>query len=594
MAFNEYFLSMRPHIGFLLLGVLLVLAGLFLPRDWYDALPRNGEALPPPIKGITLLQVSLVIEGLILIGLAFKRWRFATIDQALLLPTPAESSTGDLIRQRTAVLVLAAITLGALSLRLVNLDSDLWLDEISTIVVYGPMSLVEVIGGYINFNNHLLNTLLVKLSMALFGENEWAVRLPVALFGTATIPVIYWIARLLGLPRGVSLGVALLLAVSYHHIFFSQNARGYVPHVFFSLIASGLLVKALQTDRLRLWVLYVAVMFLNFASLLTSAYVLAAHGLVGLTALLALRRRGVSPTPLLRRLTVVFGLTGFLAFQLYALILPHAYLRAQAKYDSDGGYFALFSIDLLVELVRGITAGLGVGTSPYTMLILAAGAAVAGTGLVALLRRSWALTLALSLPGVLGVLFILLNGLTFSPRFFLLALPVGMLAAVQGVYTLGELAGRKLNGNLRVLAPRLATAALVLLALAVSLASLKSYYSMPKQAYSASIEYLEDQRTNGEMVIVVDLAERGYRYYGHRLGVMESGSYFFVQSVEDLEVLLSTHAGRDSYLVTTLPRFLHLRKPDLEARIQQDWTVIRSFPGTIGNGQISVWAESQP
>lgn len=203
----------------------------------------------------------------------------------------------------------------------------------------------------------------------------------------------------------------------------------------------------------------------------------------------------------MRRLMMVFGLTGLLAFQLYALILPHAYLRAQTKYDSDGGYFAPFSVDLIVELVRGMTAGLGVGTSPYAMLILAVGAAIAGTGLVALLRRRWALTLALSLPGVLSVLFILLNGLTFSPRFFLLALPIAMLAAVQGISILGEMVGRKLNGKLGVLAPRLATAAFVLLTLTVSLMSLKSYYSMPKQAYSASTEFLEDQRTNGEMVI---------------------------------------------------------------------------------------------
>jgi hypothetical protein len=333
---------------------------------------------------------------------------------------------------------------------------------------------------------------------------------------------------------------------------------------------------------------------LNFASLVTSAYVLAAHMLVGAIVLLVLRHQGVTPLPLLRRLAVVYGLTGFLAFQLYALILPHAYLRAQTSYASDGGYFALFSIDLLVKVAHGLADGIGLGASPYTLLILAVGAVIAGTGLVALLRHRWALTLALSLPGVLSVLFIILNGLTFSPRFFLLALPLAMLAVVQGVYTLGELVGKKIPGNLGVMTSQLATAALVLLAVPVSLASLKSYYTMPKQAYSASIEYLESQRTKGEMVIVVDLAERGYRYYGDRLGVSASGDYFFVQSVDDLEVVLSAQSGKDSYVVTTLPRFLHLRKPDLEARIQQDWQIIRSFPGTIGNGQISVWAESQP
>ncbi|MCH8898452.1 MAG: hypothetical protein IIC33_09190 [Chloroflexi bacterium] len=49
----------------------------------------------------------------------------------------------------------------------------------------------------------------------------------------------------------------------------------------------------------------------------------------------------------------------------------------------------------------------------------------------------------------------------------------------------------------------------------------------------------------------------------------------------------------NSYLVTTLPRFLRLRKPDLEARIERDWKLLQSFPGTIGNGQIVIWASKQ-
>jgi mannosyltransferase len=419
-------------------------------------------------------------------------------------------------------------------------------------------------------------------------------KIPVALLGTATVPAVYWVSRQLGFSRGISLGVALILAVSYHHIFFSQNARGYIGLVFFSLIASGLLVRALQTDRLQTWVLYVVVMFLNFATLLTSGYVLAAHMIVGAIALYIIYRRGLSLAPMVRRLAVVFGLTGFLAFQLYALILPHAYVRAQAKYTSDGGYFSLFSTDLLIELMRNVSAGIGVGAGIQALAILVIGSSIAAVGLVILLRRNWALTLALSLPSVLSLIFLIVNGLTFSPRFFLPALPIALMAAVQGVYTIGALAGRRLGECSGALAPRLATAALVLMVLAVCLASLRHYYSTPKQAYRASIEYVENQRTNGEPVIVADLAEQGYRYYGNLMGGRKDQDYYFVHSVEELDKVLSTSSQGESYPVTTLPRFLRLRKPDLDARIQQEWHVIRSFPGTIGDGQISVWTSRQP
>jgi hypothetical protein len=343
-----------------------------------------------------------------------------------------------------------------------------------------------------------------------------------------------------------------------------------------------------------MWVLYVAAMFLNFATLLTSGYVLAAHMIVGAIALYIIYRRGLPIAPAARRLAVVFGLTSFLAFQLYALILPHAYVRAQAKYTSDGGYFSLFSTDLLTELMRNVSAGIGVGTGPQAFAILLMGGGIAAVGLVVLLRRNWALTLALSLPSVLSLIFLIVNGLTFSPRFFLPALPITLMAAVQGVYTIGALVGRQLGERSGALAPRVATAALVLLVLAVSLASLRYYYTTPKQAYRASIEYIESERTDGEPVIVVDLAEQGYRYYGDLMGTRKEGDYYFVHSVEELDKVLSTSSQEESYVVTTLPRFLRLRKPDLDARIQQDWQVIRSFPGTIGDGQISVWTSREP
>jgi uncharacterized membrane protein len=58
-----------------------------------------------------------------------------------------------------------------------------------------------------------------------------------------------------------------VLAVSYHHIFFSQNARGYSAALFFALATSGLLIRALWDDRGWRWCLYVAAMVLGFASL---------------------------------------------------------------------------------------------------------------------------------------------------------------------------------------------------------------------------------------------------------------------------------------------------------------------------------------
>lgn len=66
--------------------------------------------------------------------------------------------------------------------------------------------------------------------------------------GTACIPAAYWLARF-ALTRWQALSVALLVAVSYHLVFFSQNARGYTAHIFFSLVTSGLVLVASTRRR---------------------------------------------------------------------------------------------------------------------------------------------------------------------------------------------------------------------------------------------------------------------------------------------------------------------------------------------------------
>lgn len=576
---------MKWRSAYWLPGVLLVLIGVFLPQDWYDALPKQERLPPPPFKGIILLQISFILEGFVLIWLSLNRWTFSRLSEVQRLPVAAASEENESLSDRTFLLLLAAVTLLALALRLFRVDSDLWLDEITPLLDYGHLSALEVIGTYLSTNNHLLNTLLVKLSVANFGEQEWAIRLPAVIFGTATIPVLYWVARLVS-SRWTSFAAALLLAVSYHHIFFSQNARGYSAYLFFSLLSSGLFIRALQQDRLRLWILYGVAMFLNFASLLLSAFVFAAHILVGAVALFVVKRRGVPPLPLFQRLLAVLAVPAFLAFQLYATVLPQVYVNIRTVYTSSrGSGFSPFSGEFLSELIRGVSAGFGtgfvLGVLPFLVL--------AGAGFIILFRRQWALAAVLALPLLLTAAYLVSARLNFSPRFFLLGLPLAILSVVPGTQGLTKLTARIVGKSETVFSLRLATG-LVLAVCIISLASLRYYYSVPKQSYRASLEYLESQRKSGEIVIVIFNAEKGFLYYGKRLGIRED--YFFVRSVEALDAALSSRPRGRSYLVTTFPRSLRIYSPELEARISSGWKVAQRFPATIGDGQISVWIQN--
>lgn len=569
--------------GYWIIAALFVLVGLFLPRDWYEALPRRPGLPSPPLEGITLLQITFVLEGLLFIWLALKRWTFVRLRDLERLPIAEESDRSEVDLERTSFGWLIAITALALVLRVLYLNADLWLDEITPILNYGMMPAYQVVASYSSTNNHVLNTLLVNLAITLFGEREWVIRVPAVIFGVLTIPAIYWVGRL-GLSRQASLAAALLLAVSYHHIFFSQNARGYTAYLFFSLLSSGVLIRALREDRLRLWVLYIVLMFLNFAALLTSVFVFASHILTCGVVLLVLRRHGFSAAPLLQRLVAVFIVVGFLGLQLYALILPEAFVFVRAVYPNPSTGYYLFSGEFLREILRGVSVGFGSVAFFAALPFLV----IAGAGFVILFRRHWILTLALAMPGLLTVVFLLATGLTFSPRFFLLALPVAIFATVQGIFSFSKLVARTLEKNEDIFSRKLAGAMMIVISVG-SLSSLRHYYSTPKQPYRASIQYLESQREHGDIAIVIHLAETGYRYYGKRFGLAEGKDYFYVRSVKVLDEVLSSHGERRSFLVTTFPRALHLLYPDLEARIVTGWTPARIFPGTVGDGGISVW-----
>jgi hypothetical protein len=566
-------------------GVGAILLAIALPQVWYNPLPQREVLPPPPFSGMLLLRIAIALQGALLLWFGLRRWRFVAIQATEGFPHSSESEAEDW-EPRLVCWLLAGISLLGLVLRLIAVDSDLWLDELSPILDYRHASVWQVFISYISSNNHLLYTVLEKLLVLLFGEREWALRLPAVIFGTATIPVLYWVGRKL-MPRYASLGAALLLAVSYHHILFSQNARGYTAYVLFSLLSTGLLVDGLERDRSRTWALYVVSMAMNFASVLISGFVFLSHLLVAGAALWQVARRGGSPVPLLRRLVGVFVITGSLGFLLYAAILPQVYVYTRVVYADPSAGFSPFSGEFVAEIARGLSAGFGPGLLLGAIPFLV----IAVIGFVVLLRRNWALILALTLPGVIQATLLAIRGLAFSPRFFILALPLAILVAVEGVVVVAEFAARLLRRD-----SRFAVRAAFILTVGVavtSMSALPRYYAIPKQAYRSSIEYVERVRQPDDLVIVIYIAESGYRYYGERYRLREGQDYFYVRSVAVLDDVLAQNPGRQAWLVTTFPRALRLSLPDLDARIRRDWVVAREFPATIGDGALTVWQQAR-
>ncbi len=96
---------------------------------------------------------------------------------------------------------------------------------------------------------------LVGALTRLFGESDFVLRLPSALFGAAGIPMVYAFGRALFGPR-VGGFAALLLTFHPLHVFYSREARVYPLLLFLALGMLLALWRALDRDTGRAWTIF--------------------------------------------------------------------------------------------------------------------------------------------------------------------------------------------------------------------------------------------------------------------------------------------------------------------------------------------------
>ncbi len=143
---------------------------------------------------------------------------------------------------------LIGLTILALVLRLIGANNGLWTDEIFSLVDSFRLPFGELVRSYPGDTHHPLYSLLAHVSLTIFGESAWSIRLPSILVGTASVPLLYLLGREVA-DRREALFAAAVLAVSYHHVWFSQNARGYVILAACAMVGTWMLLRLLATGR---------------------------------------------------------------------------------------------------------------------------------------------------------------------------------------------------------------------------------------------------------------------------------------------------------------------------------------------------------
>lgn len=533
---------MSPRIPLLVLGAVLALAAAFAP------LPEA------PAWGPALFRALLALHGCVLLAVG---WRYQR--KAPRLRVGDSRPRGEDALERGEWLALAALALLGLGLRLYRLDSQLWVDEVFMLLDFGRAPLERIVAMFPSQNQHLLYSLSARLCTLAFGESPWALRLPAAILGTLTVFPLYLLGRELW-NRRIALAACALLTVSYHHVWFSQNARGYSALLLFAVWSTWLWLRALERDRPGLWLAYAATLALGLGFHLTMLFVIAAQGLVWL----GLAVRGDAPIrgPLLAWL---LGATATL--QLYALALPEFLSTALHEASMDSEWTR--PLWVLAETLRGLQVGWSGG------VVVALGAVVLAAGWLELARRRWDAAVVFAAPPLLGGAVTLAMGHNLWPRFFFFAMGYALLLALGGAFALPT----RLFGAVR--GARIGTALAAVLIVA-SAATLPRCYALPKQDFEGARDFAASQ---SEPVIAPGIAGRIYAGY-------YAPSWLAVETAAELDAAAKAHP--DAWLVYTLSPEIRAFQPDVWDRIESRYNVEKTFYGTLGQGEIHVCRPTEP
>jgi uncharacterized membrane protein len=461
--------------------------------------------------------------------------------------------------------MLALILAFALALRLYRLGDGLWLDEIMTYVNYAKIPAGETITTYDSQNQHFLYSLLAHASFLIFGESAWSLRLPATLFGVASIWALYLLGRQVTNTRE-ALFSCLLLAVSYHHIWFSQNARGYTGLLFWTILSSWIFLRSTRESRPALWLVYALSSAAGMYTHLTMLFVVSGHFII--YSVLLITRTWQSESDRWLGLFLGFCLAGFFTLLLYALVLPQIFGETIKHGRAVAAWKNPFWT--LIEFIRGMQTGFK-GFIPAIIALI-----IFSVGLFSFARKNPIVIGLLFIPAIICAVVTTAMGHHLWPRLFFFTFGFATLIIVRGTMEVARILASWMR--LPYLGATRFGTALCLALILVSVATVPSVY-YPKQDYSGALAFLQKNQEPGDVIATVGATVLPYKkFYGV--------DWHEIESVETLNKIRS-YAKR-TWLTYTLPVHLESVYPDVMVIIRNDFTVVKKFYGTLNGGTIFV------
>jgi uncharacterized membrane protein len=403
-------------------------------------------------------------------------------------------------------------------LRLYRLDfQSLWLDEGLQFYVATENSIGELFRQTNSFHPPL--SFVINHLFLLVGESDFFLRLPSALFGIASLPLLYVLGRDL-MSKNVAVFAVLVLALSPFHIWYSQEGRMYSQLLFLSLLSSWLLIQAVRRGQARWWVYFTVAGAAGMYTHIFMGLALAAHFLW----VVLYHRRQMVPI-------VASGIAIFILFLPWVLLLPWVshFARSVGEagliVETAAGGRARFTWAVAAYAFYVYAAGFSLGPSvaelhedksiefiltflPSIALVAAVIPPLLGLGIFAIYKRFGARAAAFCLLGLFvplagTALYSLTPRAGFNVRYTVMAYPFFCLLAGAALAYLAR-------------ANKMVAGAALVAVTAISAASLYNHFANPRYAKEdiRSAVAFWRQAGNGEPLLAVGSIPPTQRYVG--------------------------------------------------------------------------------
>jgi len=390
------------------------------------------------------------------------------------------------VNKTSHALWVAVCLLLGIGLRLYGLEAQsLWADEGIQYFIASADSVWEVLQRAREHTFHPPLSFVVNYVFLQLQDSDAFLRLPSALLGIISLPLTYGLARQLT-SKPVALGALLVLAISPLHIWYSQEARMYMPLFVASVLNTLVLLQALERGKFVWWALYACTMalgvflhiFMVLNGLLHLVWLLLCHrrALLRLVATgivaailaapvmmqwVAVLTRQLNPSTSPAAAKIEVG--DRIGFELAAIPYTfYTYGAGQSLGPSISGLHAHRGSAYLLQFLPSIVA---VGLIFGVLLVL---------GLIALPQYGswpawWLCLLGLSVPIAGVALFAVVSGFSYNVRYTLIAYPYFCILAGAGCVVLAQRS-------------RWAGALAVLALVSLAAVSLANYFGNPEYA----------------------------------------------------------------------------------------------------------------